>query len=240
MMCLACEVEKDGLIPYSKEEIAWRLRRDSVTLCDGLVTLGKCHIVTDNGEGIRFLHWKKRQYSSDSSAERTRRWRDKQKGVTSPQRHMKRHSDVLEQNREETETEKTPPNTPQDVTQMNFQIFWKNYPRKVGKGAAEKAWKKIKTPKAVLTTILTSLEWQKQSENWTKDNGEYIPHPATYLNQRRWEDEPDGNKASSQDDDNLFLRGIREERERKARKRMDGSVTQIPGSSSDHGGPKSP
>jgi len=105
MMCLACEVEKNGLIPYSKEEIAWRLRRDPVTLCDGVVTLAKCHIVTDNGEGIRFLHWQKRQYSSDSSAERTRRWRAKHKQVTSPVTSPRRYGDALEQNRDRDRTD---------------------------------------------------------------------------------------------------------------------------------------
>ena len=38
--------------------------------------------------------------------------------------------------------------------------------------------------------ILTALNWQKKSEQWLKDNGQFIPYPATYLNQRRWEDEP--------------------------------------------------
>jgi hypothetical protein len=71
-----------------------------------------------------------------------------------------------------------------------FDDFWKAYPRKVGKGDAEKAWKKIKEPATTLKAIIASLEWQKSGDQWTKNNGEYIPHPATYLNQRRWEDEP--------------------------------------------------
>lgn len=70
-----------------------------------------------------------------------------------------------------------------------FESFWKLYPRKIGKGAAFKSWKKIKSPVDTLKLIEKSLEWQKTSEQWTKDNGQYIPHPSTYLNQRRWEDE---------------------------------------------------
>jgi len=38
--------------------------------------------------------------------------------------------------------------------------------------------------------MMTALETQKASEKWLKDNGQYIPNPATWLNQRRWEDEP--------------------------------------------------
>ena len=37
--------------------------------------------------------------------------------------------------------------------------------------------------------IKTALVWQKKSGQWKKENGQYIPHPATYINQRRWEDE---------------------------------------------------
>lgn len=71
-----------------------------------------------------------------------------------------------------------------------FERFWKMYPRKVGKGKAEAAWKKIKRPYETLNKILVALSWQKATEQWTDQNGRYIPHPATYLNQRRWEDEP--------------------------------------------------
>lgn len=70
-----------------------------------------------------------------------------------------------------------------------FSDFWKEYPKKVGKGAAEKAWKKIKSPATTLKAILASLEWQKESEDWKKQNGQFIPNPSTYLSQRRWEDE---------------------------------------------------
>ena len=71
-----------------------------------------------------------------------------------------------------------------------FLSFWSAYPKKVGKGDAEKAWKKIKSPSATLDFILAALEWQIPSADWKKDNGQYVPNPSTYLNQRRWEDAP--------------------------------------------------
>jgi hypothetical protein len=72
----------------------------------------------------------------------------------------------------------------------SFDEFWKLYPKKVGKGAAEKIWNKISAPTESLVKIKMALEWQKKSEQWNKDSGQFIPLPATYLNQRRWEDEP--------------------------------------------------
>lgn len=71
-----------------------------------------------------------------------------------------------------------------------FNAFWAAYPknRRVGKGAALKSFQKaIKA--ASLKDILDALAWQVKSEQWTKDNGQFIPMPTTYLNQRRWEDD---------------------------------------------------
>lgn len=72
----------------------------------------------------------------------------------------------------------------------DFLSFWTAYPRKEGKGAAWKAWQrtaKMRNP-LELTVILAAIERHKDTEQW--DDPKFIPHPATWLNQRRWEDEP--------------------------------------------------
>lgn len=69
-----------------------------------------------------------------------------------------------------------------------FEEFWKAYPRKIGKGGAFRAWKKVKA-RPPLSELLASVEAHAQSRDWTKDGGQFIPHPQTWLNQRRWEDE---------------------------------------------------
>lgn len=66
-----------------------------------------------------------------------------------------------------------------------FERFWSVYPKKVGKQAALSAYKKVKVP---VDTLIAAVEAQKASKQWTKDNGQYIPNPATWLNQGRWED----------------------------------------------------
>lgn len=75
-----------------------------------------------------------------------------------------------------------------DKFDSDFDLFWIAYPKKVGKEAARKAWKKERPN---LTIVLQALDWQRESKQWTKDNGQYIPNPATYLNQGRWQDEPE-------------------------------------------------
>jgi len=70
-----------------------------------------------------------------------------------------------------------------------FDLFWLNYPNKKGKAAAKKAWGKIKDHADVIEKMKITLPKQMESEAWLKNNGQFIPHPATYLNQGRWEDE---------------------------------------------------
>ena len=74
-------------------------------------------------------------------------------------------------------------------TLVGFDEFWAAYPKKTGKGEARKAWEKIKPRAALLEQMLNAITWQSQSEQWRKDGGQYIPMPATWLNQQRWEDE---------------------------------------------------
>ena len=80
------------------------------------------------------------------------------------------------------------PPTPSKGAGDGFDEFWKAYPKKIAKAQAQKAWSKLKPDKALMTVIIEALERQKQSAQWLRDNGQYIPYPATWLNGRRWED----------------------------------------------------
>lgn len=73
----------------------------------------------------------------------------------------------------------------------DFLEFWGAYPKKIGKGAAYKIYLKLKLTNKEKAEIITALKWQRNSDQWLKQNGQFIPYPATYLNQRRWEDEPE-------------------------------------------------
>lgn len=72
-----------------------------------------------------------------------------------------------------------------DNSASPFESFWAAYPRKVGKQAAKKAFSKVSMP---VKTLIDAVNSQKNSEQWRKDNGQYIPNPATWLNQGRWDD----------------------------------------------------
>lgn len=75
------------------------------------------------------------------------------------------------------------------ATPDGFAEFWLLYPKKVGKGAAEKSWRRIHPSLEIREVIKLAVVQQRLSPTWSKNNGEFIPNPATWLNQRRWEDE---------------------------------------------------
>ena len=70
-----------------------------------------------------------------------------------------------------------------------FDAFWSAYPKKTAKAAALKAWLRAEPDDATVELILRSIAAQSKSPQWVKDGGAFIPHPATWLNGRRWEDE---------------------------------------------------
>lgn len=94
----------------------------------------------------------------------------------------------------DTDTDIYSPHTPQggdevDIQERRFAEFWKRYPRKVGKIAARMAWMRIKPTAILFDQIMAAVDMAKKSKEWTKEGGSFIPHPSTWLNQGRWDDE---------------------------------------------------
>lgn len=92
-----------------------------------------------------------------------------------------------------------PPQSPKGEDAL-FATFWDSYPRHVGKAVAAKAFDRLKVTPSMLQAMLDALTWQRQQDGWTKDGGAFIPHPSTWLNQRRWEDEQPASVATEDDE----------------------------------------
>lgn len=84
--------------------------------------------------------------------------------------------------------ERTTKNKPNPT--LLFDVFWAAYPahKHKAKQDALKAWEKLKPNEALVETILTALKAQAASWGWTKDDGRWVPNPATWLNGKRWTD----------------------------------------------------
>jgi hypothetical protein len=97
-------------------------------------------------------------------------------------------SDVCKCSRNPIQSEAESESESESNARPLFDVFWDAYPRKEGRGAAKKAFEKIKPSQALLDKMLDAIEMYKQSAQWKKDNGQFIPHPATWLNPGRYED----------------------------------------------------
>lgn len=75
------------------------------------------------------------------------------------------------------------------LAERRFDEFWTAYPKKVGKKAAWSAWNKIKPDTELYDKIMTAIGRARATDQWQRENGRFIPNPATWLNQGRWDDE---------------------------------------------------
>lgn len=100
-------------------------------------------------------------------------------------------------NDNDNENEKTAKASGKDSS--DFLEFYDAYPKKRGKADALKAWMSPKNKcKPDLDELLKILNTHIQSNDWTKDNGQFIPNPSTWINQHRWEDEMEVKTAFKQ------------------------------------------
>ncbi len=88
---------------------------------------------------------------------------------------------------EPTNHKPTPPKPPSSAG-AEFERFWSAYPKKKSRGTAIKAFQKARTINDA-ETIIAAVEANKRGEDWTKEHGRFIPHPASWLNAMGWEDE---------------------------------------------------
>ena len=80
-----------------------------------------------------------------------------------------------------------PPVVPRGDDLPGFVEFWNIYPNKVGKDAARKGWVK-KRCEPIADVVIGALK--AQMPYLVREGGKYIPNPATWINQGRWQDEP--------------------------------------------------
>ena len=157
--------------------------------------VAKAKIDRDNADYARLCERNKRNRLASTS-------RDQSSPLVTSRHHS---SPVVTSGHQSSPVEKKEKNQKKEnprrsITPLSgFENFWNEYPKKVSKQEAIKAFNKLEPDTTLLDTILEALRTQKRSSDWTRDNGQYIPHPATWLNQRRWEDE--GTQIEPQEED---------------------------------------
>ena len=137
--------------------------------------------------------WSKRQVErEDGGAYRAKVWREakkKEKRTQTNANERKRTPDTDTDTDTDKKDLRSKEFVPQDEKISRFAYFYQRYPKKVARAAAEKAWLKLNPEQSLIERILLSLDQQMKSDDWVKENGKYIPNPATWLNGKRWDDD---------------------------------------------------
>ncbi|MEB0311537.1 hypothetical protein QN382_19880 [Pseudomonas sp. 10B1] len=174
LLCIKCG---NGDETLQDDQIAFQLR---ISDADWLTT--KASLMSKNliDEDAKPVAWNKRQYVSDTSTTRVAAHREKKKrscnvSVTPPDT--------------DSDTDSDSEKTPKVDSDALFASFWKLYPRKVSKDAAQKAWGKLNLSTGLFNTICEALAKHCLLDDWAKGGGQFVPHASTWINGRRWTDE---------------------------------------------------
>lgn len=165
------EILKGFVFPRRKSVTEAQIQRG----LDDLATTGMIRLYEADGEPyFCFPNWDKHQ-----------RIQTKRSKYPDPEESTVIHRESPPESESKSEY-KSESESKQEPREDAFDVFWNAYPKKVGKEAARKAFARVKVP---VETLTAAVQRQKGSDQWSRDNGQYIPNPATWLNQGRWEDE---------------------------------------------------
>jgi len=118
-----------------------------------------------------------------SSTKRVREWREKQKTI-------KEETIVVAETLHETVVKpKKVATTNKNYNDEMFTQFWEVYPKKVGKDKCFNWFNSRKVSQDFVDDVVLAIHNQKKSEQWSKNGGQYIPNPYTWLNRGGWNDE---------------------------------------------------
>lgn len=76
------------------------------------------------------------------------------------------------------------------ATESLFARFWNAYPKKIGKARALRQWRKLQPSEGMTERLIAAVDTQAQSPEWTRENRRFVPAPARWLEEGRWDDEP--------------------------------------------------
>lgn len=212
LLCLAGNINDRGAVyltqdvPYTEVMLSTAFGKPLNTVRMALQVFQQFGMIEVSDGFLYISNWEKYQNIDgmekirEQNRARQKAWYDRQKAlpnVTPNVRLTQPNATDIDKNKKRLEEDKKSISAKPKRPDAEFEVFWTAYPNKKGKQEARKAFDKTTVSVDVLVTAITS---QKSSRQWTEDNGRYIPYPATWLNQGRWEDETEVRKTTNYDD----------------------------------------
>lgn len=194
VMLLTLASEENGKIPDSFEDLAMELHLSVAKTKAVLDTLVSSGLIEKLSESGYIPHkWEERQFKSDSSTTRVKRFRERQRNVS-----------------------ETAPELEQNIAEQNiegFELFYAAMPKKEKRKEASVAYSKalLKTTAEILLSAARSY-----ANRYKGKDPEFTTNPVTWLGKERWLDEANGRagptleeiEVSKDKADRLLKRGI--------------------------------
>lgn len=183
LLAYARELDNAGIVNQAEATIAWRLRVNCSTLRKHLLHLRDLQIIKLKPE-LKIINWDKRQFLSDDSSERVKRFRIKKGNVTKS----------LHVTPPETDTDSETDTEIKNTVHSRFEDLWKTYPMagRRGKQKAEAEFKKLGLDQPGFDSMLQALNNQISHKTTCERERKFcpeFPHLERWLKNRRWEDE---------------------------------------------------
>ena len=170
-------------LPLDHLDICWtigaRTDNEKTAVC---LILGKFFVQTDTGYVHKRCDEEIAKYHARSDVARenaNKRWEKNANAMPTHSKGNANHKPIT--------------NNQEPITNKDFEKFYAKYPNKVKKERALKAWLKHEPDIAV---VLKSLEYQVSNDRRFREK-EFTPHPASWLNDKEWENEPVKKKGNS-------------------------------------------
>ena len=204
LLILAGRCNNNGIIsftkdmPYTEKMLSQIFRMSEHTIKYAIETVTRYNMVTINNDGfLEIINWDKHQNTTrmniikEQTKLRVKRYREHNKALSYDNCNADVTQGVTQEKRNRSKKIEVRSKKIEKVlnTICPFDEFWMIYPKRVAKSDAVKAWEKIKMTDDLFIKILKVLDHQCKSFEWTKQNGKFVPYPATWLNGKRWEDE---------------------------------------------------
>jgi hypothetical protein len=192
ILCLRCS---NGDVTLHDDSVTFMLRISNEEWSVTKAILMEKNLIDNDNKPTA---WDKRQFVSDSSAERVARHREKTKKmcnvtVTPPDSDTDTEKNLCKlpacSPQQQKKTAPKRETALKNGTLLSFNQFWNEYPKKINKQATEKLWAKLNPSPELLQVILSQLKKLKNTKNWQDNNGQFIPHPSTWVTNQRWTDE---------------------------------------------------
>ena len=163
----------EELISLDHLEVCWtigaRTDNEKTAVC---LILSKFFIKTDEGYRHKRCDEEIAKYHAKSDIARVnanKRWDSNAKAMPTHSKSNANHKPITKNQ--------------EPLTNKDFDKFWEAYPKKKSKPIALKAWLKHKPD---IDVVIKSLTMMKKCDQWTKNKGEFIPYPASWLNAEGW------------------------------------------------------